>query len=252
MASEWEGWLPSQDLVVSDPQNPSSSQLALRLLRGLFFAMVTFVKKAYCPEPETATLYAFHIGMSFVGLITMSYVIGELASLFISYIGLQVGFRKNYIAVELYMARLRLSDRLKTRTYAFMTSLWSSHAGVNYEELLAEMPKAIRTSCVLQVSTKLLSWFIMKVIAPVCWDESQRMDEFTRALAERLRFECYPRDESVVTEGSIVRAMYFVIKGHLSMHSRSLLDRPVWQLLRRASFAGVHHQRLYCTDRTGL
>ncbi|KAE9240097.1 hypothetical protein PF004_g7660 [Phytophthora fragariae] len=233
---EWEGWLPSQELVISDPQNPSSSQLALRLLRGLFFAMVTFVKKAYCPEPETASLYAFHIGVSFVGLITMSYVIGELASLFISYIGLEVGFRKNYIAVELYLARLRLSDRLKARTYAFMTSLWSSHAGVNYEELLAEMPRAIRTSCVLQVSTKPLSWFVMKVIAPVCWEESHKMDEFTRSVAERLRFECYPRDESVVTEGSIVRAMYFVIKGHLSMQSRSLLDRSVG--LRNGSYFG--------------
>ncbi|EGZ26630.1 hypothetical protein PHYSODRAFT_464225, partial [Phytophthora sojae] len=61
----------------------------------------------------------------------------------------------------------------------------------------------IRTSCVLQVSTMHLSWFIMK---------------------------------SVVTEGSIVRAMYFVIKGHLSMHSRSLLDRPVG--LRSGSYFG--------------
>ncbi|GMF41792.1 unnamed protein product [Phytophthora fragariaefolia] len=233
---EWDGWLPSQKLVISDPLNPSSSQLALRLLRGLFFAMVTFVKKAYCPEPETATLYAFHIGMSFIGLIVLSYVIGELASLFISYIGLEVGFRKNYIAVELYLSRLRLSDRLKTRAYAFMTSLWSSHAGVNYEELLSEMPRAIRTSCVLQVSTKPLSWFVMKVFAPVCWEESQKMDAFTRSIAERLRFECYPRDESVVTEGSIVRAMYFVIKGHLSMQSRSLLDRPVG--LRSGSYFG--------------
>lgn len=30
-----------------------------------------------------------------------------------------------------------------------------------------------------------------------------------------------------MTEGSIVRAMYFVIKGHLNMHSRLVLDRPV-------------------------
>lgn len=34
----------------------------------------------------------------------MSFVIGELASLLISYIGLEVDFRKNHIAVELYLA----------------------------------------------------------------------------------------------------------------------------------------------------
>ncbi|KAE9351246.1 hypothetical protein PR003_g4965 [Phytophthora rubi] len=224
---EWEGWLPSQELVITDPKNASSEQLTLRLLRGLFFAMVAFVKKAYCPEPETAPIYAFHIGMSFVGLIVMSYVIGELASLFISYIGLEVNYRKNFIAVELYVTRLRLTERLKARTYVFMTSFWSSHAGVNYEDLLAEMPRDIRTACVLHVSKKPLTWFIMKVVTPICWEGGHSIDALTRSLAERLRFESYPRDEHVVTEGSIVRAMYFVMKGHLNMHSRLLLDHPV-------------------------
>lgn len=111
---QWEGWLSSQELVITNPRNPSNEQLTLRLLRGLFFAMVAFVKKAYCPQPETAPIYAFHIGMSFVGLIVMSNVIGELASLFISYIGLEVNYCKNFIAVELYVARLRGSRRVRT------------------------------------------------------------------------------------------------------------------------------------------
>ncbi|GMF41793.1 unnamed protein product [Phytophthora fragariaefolia] len=231
--AEWEGWLPSQELIITNPTNPSNEQLSLRLLRGLFFATVAFVKKAYNPEPETASIYAFHIGMSFVGLIAMSYVIGELASLFISYIGLEVNYRKNFIAIELYVARLRLSERLKARTYVFMTSFWSSHAGVNYEDLLAEMPRDIRTACVLHVSKNPLTWFIMKVVTPICYEGCQSIDGFTCSLAERLRFESYPRDEHVVTEGSIVRAMYFVIKGLLNMHSRLLLDRPVG---RRSGF----------------
>ncbi|EEY58844.1 uncharacterized protein PITG_11826 [Phytophthora infestans T30-4] len=75
-----------------------------------------------------------------------------------------------------------------------MTSLWSSHAGVNYDELLEEMPRPIRVACVLYASKEPLDWFVMK---------------------------------SVVTEGSIVRAMYFVTNGHLNMQSNSLLDRPV-------------------------
>ncbi|ETK84345.1 hypothetical protein L915_10681, partial [Phytophthora nicotianae] len=86
--TEWESWLPSQELEISDPENPSSSQLSKRYLRGLFFATTAFVKKARNMKPETAVLYTFQITMSFMGLITMSFVIGELASLFISYIGL--------------------------------------------------------------------------------------------------------------------------------------------------------------------
>jgi hypothetical protein len=235
-AEEWQSWLPAKELEISDPENPSSAQLVLRLLRGLFFAATTFVKKTYNPAPEVASLFAFHIAISFIGLLVMSFVIGELASLFISFIGLEVGFRKNYIAVELYLARLRVSDQLRTRTYAFMTSLWSSHAGVNYEELLADMPRDIRAACVLHVSKEPLDWFVMKVATPVCWEGEDSVEALTRSLAERLRFESYPRAENVVTEGSIVRAMYFVIKGHLKMQSGSLLNRPLG--LRDGSYFG--------------
>eukprot|EP00644_Phytophthora_capsici_P010354 jgi/Phyca11/123729/e_gw1.51.338.1 len=84
-----------------------------------------------------------------------------------------------------------------------MTSLWSSHAGVNYEELLEELPRPIRAACVQHASKEPLDWFVMK---------------------------------NVVTEGSIVRAMYFVTKGHLNMQSNSLLDGAVG--LRAGSYFG--------------
>ncbi|GMF34018.1 unnamed protein product [Phytophthora lilii] len=234
--TEWNSWLPTQELEISDPQDPSPSQLLRRFLRGLFFATTAFVKKARNLAPESAPLYAFQIGMSFTGLITMSFVIGELASLFISYIGLEVDFRKNHIAVELFLTRLRVSDRLKTRTYAFMTALWSSHAGVNYDELLEGLPRPIRTACVLHASKDPLNWFVMKVITPVCWGGSASVEAFTFSVAENLRFEGYPRNENVITEGSVVRAMYFVTKGYLNMESKSLLDRPVG--LRDGSYFG--------------
>ncbi|KAG7390395.1 hypothetical protein PHYPSEUDO_007918 [Phytophthora pseudosyringae] len=236
--AEWEGWLPSQELVITTPEDPSPSQLTLRFLRGLFFATTTFVKKARNLAPDTATLYAFHIAVSFVGLITMSFVLGELASLFISYIGLEVDFRKNHIAIEIYLARLHVSDKLKARAHAFMTSLWSSHAGVNYEEILGEMPRSIRTACVLHVSKEPVDWFLKKVISPMCWEGQDELDLFRLTLVEQLHFEGYPTDESIVVEGSIARAMYFVLRGHLQLHSSPLLvlTRPIG--LRRGDFFG--------------
>ncbi|KUF90419.1 hypothetical protein AM588_10002903 [Phytophthora nicotianae] len=108
-----------------------------------------------------------------------------------------------------------------------MTSLWSSHAGVSYDELLEEIPRPIRAACVLHASKEPLDWFVMKVFTPICWNGKSAIEAFTLSLAEQLRFEGYPRDENVVAEGSIVRAMYFVTKGHLNMQSNSLLDRPV-------------------------
>ncbi|ETO80855.1 hypothetical protein F444_04728 [Phytophthora nicotianae P1976] len=236
--TEWDAWLPSQELIITNPEDPSPSQLALRFLRGLFFATTTFVKKARNLAPDTATLYAFHIAVSFVGFITMSIVLGELASLFISYIGLEVDFRKNHIAIEIYLDRLRVSDRLKARAHAFMTSLWSSHAGVNYEEILGEMPRSIRTACVLHVSKEPVDWFIKKVVTPMCWEGSDELELVRHSLVEHLHFEGYPSDECIVVEGSIARAMYFVLRGHVQLHSRSLtaLKHPIG--LHRGDFFG--------------
>jgi CRP-like cAMP-binding protein len=143
---DWGGWLPSKELEILNPEDASPETFVLRFLRGIFFATNTFVKKARNIAPRAAPLYAFHTASAFTGFITMSFVLGELASLFISYIGLEVDFHKNHIAIEMYLARLHVSDRLKARAHAFMTSLWSSHAGVNYDEILGEMPRPIRSA----------------------------------------------------------------------------------------------------------
>ncbi|KAE9010718.1 hypothetical protein PF011_g9702 [Phytophthora fragariae] len=234
--SEWESWLPSKVLEISDPQNPSSAQLTLRFLRGFFFATTAFVKKARNIAPESASAYAFQITMSFVGLLTMAFVIAELASLFISRSSLEVGVRKNHIAVKLYLERARVSDNLKARTCAFMATLWASHAGLNYDELFADMPQEIRSACVLHASKIPLNWFVMKVITPICGDVNVNVEALTLSVAQQLHFEAYPRDEDVITEGRILHAMYFVTKGFLNMQSTSLLDRPVG--LRDGSYFG--------------
>jgi len=235
---DWGGWLPSKELEILNPEDASPETFVLRFLRGIFFATNTFVKKARNIAPRAAPLYAFHTASAFTGFITMSFVLGELASLFISYIGLEVDFHKNHIAIEMYLARLHVSDRLKARAHAFMTSLWSSHAGVNYEEILGEMPRPIRSACVLHISKEPVDWFIKKVISPMCWEGPDELDLFRHTLAEKLHFEGFPTDEAIVVEGSIARAMFFVLRGHLRLHSRSLLalTRPIG--LRRGDFFG--------------
>ncbi|GMF45704.1 unnamed protein product [Phytophthora fragariaefolia] len=234
--TEWESWLPSKTLEISDPQSPSSSQLTRRLLRGFFFAITVFIKKARNIAPDIASAYAFQIAISFIGLLTMSFVIGELTSLFISRSSLEIGFRKNHIAVTTYLERARVSDKINSRTRAYMSTLWASHAGVNYDKVLADMPREIRSKCILHASKIPLNWFIMKVITPIGGVANTDMEVFTVSLAEHLHFEAYSLNEEVITEGTIVRAMYFVTKGFLYMKSSSLLDQPIG--LRDGSYFG--------------
>lgn len=218
---EWDAWLPSKEVEITDPANPSAHRLVLRFFRGVFYAITAFVKKGHTFTPDTATHYVFSIICSFIGLLVMSFMIGEIASLFISYIGVEVDFRRNHIAVELYLARLNVSSALKGRAHAFMFSLWSSHSGVNYEAIFAEISPPIRTACALHIAQQPLEWFMRTVFRPLSWDGSNELEAITNSIAQELRFEEYPRDEYVVTEGSISKAMYFVIKGHLCLQSKT-------------------------------
>lgn len=219
---DWDAWMPSTAVEIADPDHPQSHELGLRLCRGLFYAVTAFVKKGHTFVPESSAHYIFSILCSFFGLLVMSFMIGEIASLFISYIGVEVDFRRSHIAVELYLARLNVSSTLKTRAHAFMFSLWSSHSGVNYETVFQEISPPIRTACALHIAQQPLDWFLRTVFRPLSVGTgASELERITHSIARELHFEGYPRDETILAEGSIARAMYFVVKGHLYLQSNT-------------------------------
>ncbi|KAJ0410997.1 hypothetical protein ATCC90586_007151 [Pythium insidiosum] len=59
---------------------PTSDIMALRLLRALFFGTTAFVKKGKTFNPILTSHYVFTIVASFVGLLVMAFMIGEIAS----------------------------------------------------------------------------------------------------------------------------------------------------------------------------
>lgn len=213
---EWDAWLPASSLELSENEDPSSNLIALRLLRGLFFATTAFVKKGRTFIPTSTTHYVFAIVCCFVGLLVMAFMIGEVAGLFISYIGNEVVYRKNHIVVELYMGRWKISGPLRARIQSFLTSLWSSHQGVDYQSLLEEVPASIRTESILSIAKLPLRAFVNDIFRPIYRAEHiGNIDSLKQAIAQKLRFEGYPRGENVLVEGSITKAMYFVVKGRL-------------------------------------
>lgn len=219
---EWDAWLPASCLELPENEDPSTKLITLRLLRGLFFATTTFVKKGRTFIPASTTQYVFAIISCFVGLLVMAFMIGEVAGLFISYIGNEVIYRKNHIAVELYMGRWKISGPLRSRIQSFLTSLWSSHHGVDYQSLLEEVPSSIRTESILNIANWPLRAFVDDIFRPIYRAEHVgNIDSLKQAIAQKLRFEGYPRGENVLVEGSITKAMYFVVKGRLFANSRT-------------------------------
>jgi CRP-like cAMP-binding protein len=175
--------------------------------------------------------------MCFVGMLVMSFMISEFAALFISYIWNEVDYRKNQIAVELYLDRIRVSRELKQRTQRFMSSLWSSHSGVNYEAILTDLPESIRSDAVIHIVHRPLRLFASSTFRLLACDSRPDLDALTHKLAQSLRFEGYPRDENVVSEGSISRGMFFVVRGHLVMSSLSNAQMPR-SIIRKGQYFG--------------
>lgn len=218
--TEWQAWLPEASLRVTTA-TASSDKLTLRLLRGLFFATTAFVKKCRTFIPDSTLHFVFSIVTSFAGLLIMAFMIGDMASLFISYIGNEVEYRKNHIAVERYLSRWKITGDLKIRTHAFLSSLWSSHRGVDYQSLLGEVPTSIRTESILNIASWPLLAFMDDVFRPICRSDTANIESLMQSIARHLRFEGYPRGENVLVEGNIAQSMYFVVRGQLYALSRS-------------------------------
>ncbi|TYZ58980.1 hypothetical protein PybrP1_002132 [[Pythium] brassicae (nom. inval.)] len=223
--AEWQAWLPAQELAAPDP---APALLLRRLFRGLMFGTTAFVKKARTFVPTRTLDYAFSILVSFAGQLVMALMIGELANVFILYTDNEIRFRKNHIAVEHYLARCRVSPALKLRANAFLSSWWSSYAGVDYQTVFADLPRSVRTDGVLCIAEKPLQLFMERVFRPLARGgghgdaaATALAESVMHAVAQRLRFEGYPRGESVVVEGSVCKAMYFVVRGYLFSKSRS-------------------------------
>jgi CRP-like cAMP-binding protein len=261
--TEWQSWLPS---TVLEAEDPSPELLMLRLFRGLAFAVTAFVKKNRTFVPTSQLNFAFTIAISFFGQLVMALMIAEMANVFLLYIDNEVQFRKNHLVVERSLTHWKVSPELKRRADNFLNSWWSSHAGVDYQSIFEDLPASVRTEGILSIAKQPLNLFVYRVFRPLLRDESQDSGEsegtkakgekpreegtvedgaipespgygikqhlgnLTYAVAKCLRFELYPRGEAIIVEGSVCKAMYFVVRGYLL--SKSLSNPDVYPACR--------------------
>ncbi|KAJ8537324.1 hypothetical protein ON010_g13273 [Phytophthora cinnamomi] len=221
----WDDWSPPRGVMEISWADPSLDLLMLRFLRGQFFAFTVFIKKGKVFEPSTYGEYTFTLFVDFVGLVTMAYMIGEMANLYVSYISNEVEFRKNHSAVDLYLERWHITGKLQARSHAFLSSLWSSHRGVNYQAIFDEIPQVIRTESIMHIAYLPLRVFINSVFRPFATTHphDRDVDAITRAIAQHLKYEGYPRDECVASgRERLQRNDDFVVKRPTSCPSQAL------------------------------
>ncbi|KAG6615663.1 Voltage-gated Ion Channel (VIC) Superfamily [Phytophthora cinnamomi] len=229
-STEWNSWFPSTELDTDE--NSPLSILYLRFLRGLFFAVTAFIKKGRTFMPE-GNGFMFADIVCFLGLMVMAFMVGELASLFISSIDNEVNYRKNHIAVEHTIARWKVSPALNARVHVFLSNLWSSHRGVAYQEVFSTLPPQIRRETVLYIVELPLQALIFKVFRPLAQGDGPSLTRLTQAIADQLRFDSYPSREYVLQEERMPEGVFFVVSGHLLATTKTRgPDQPVAQYTR--------------------
>ncbi|GAB9475423.1 hypothetical protein Gpo141_00012521, partial [Globisporangium polare] len=241
--NDWNNWSAPVAFLAEPSDDPSDKWLLLRFLRGFFFSTTALTKRGATFTPVNEVNYIFSTFVSFVGLLIMSFMIGETANLYTSYISNEVEFRKNHIAINLYLERWQVSGRLKLRAHAFLSSLWSAHRGVNYQALFDEIPQLIRTESIEHIASAPLHQFLTSVFRPITTSHphDRELEALLHAISQQLKYEGFPLDECVLVEGSVAKEMYFVVKGHLVSCSVSLYvlgqqNAEVW--LKSGDFFG--------------
>ncbi|KAH7463702.1 cGMP-gated cation channel alpha-1 [Phytophthora ramorum] len=229
-STEWNSWFPSIALKLED--DSPLSVLNLRLFRGLFFAVTAFIKKGRTFMPEDNG-FLFAIVVCFAGLMVMAFMIGELASLFISSIDNEVNYRKNHIAVEHTMARWKVSAALNARVHVFLSNLWSSHRGVIYQQVFSTLPAQIRLETVVHIVDLPLQALLFQVFRPLVQGDGPSLTRLTHAIADQLRFDSYPSGEHVLLEGRMPEGLFFVVSGQLVATTKAQgPEHPIAQYMR--------------------
>jgi CRP-like cAMP-binding protein len=225
-SSSWDSWAPPNDILFLSETTDSglpAKVLVRRFLRSLFFAMAVLFKRGKMFTPDDGYEFFFTIVAAFVGFFLLAFLVSEIANLYVSYISNEVDFRTMHVAVDHYLKRWQIGPRLQRRCHAFLSSLWSSHRGVNYRAIFDEMPPVLRTESVLHIADKPLSAFCNSIFRPFTTPHPQDrdMDVLMHTIAQQLTYQGYPRDESVVIEGSVSTEMYFVARGSLLSYVRN-------------------------------
>lgn len=217
--SSWNSWAPPSDImfVTDDVESPSTMLLVRRFLRSLFFAAAVLLKRGKIFTPDDALEYCFTIAACVAGFFLLAFLVSEVATLYVSYINNEVDFRTMHIAVDAYLDRWQIGSKLKSRCHAFLSSLWSSHRGVDYRGIFDELPPVLRTESIVHIAQKPLHAFCASFFRPFATmhPQDRDMESLVQTIAQHLRYQGYPRDENVVIEGSVTTEMYFVARGSL-------------------------------------
>ncbi len=181
-------------------------------IEALYWCVTTIATVGYgdiTPKGVEQTLYAMLVMVLGVGV--YGYVIGSLAGLLANLDAARSRFREKLEQIQAFMSYRHLPAPLRQRIVGYYRYLWESRLGFEEENLLAELPSALRTEVALFLNRPILRR------VPFLQGAGE---DLLRAIAVALKPIVFSPGDYVFHAGDAGHAMYFISGGDLEVVDR--------------------------------
>lgn len=215
-----EAWLPAGKL--------EHRGILAQYLRAQYFSFVVLTGFCGLVMPTSTGQALYSILAIMVGVMVVSLLIGEMASIAANMDTFAVEHDKRVQAVDEFCRQAKLPVALQQRVRRFLDHEWSVQRGADPNKALASLPPMLRLQLKMEI----------------CGDAIRRTPFFNRAAdatllaaVTALRFETYPEGETIFVAGSLGDRLFIISRGLVAIqipHPRATAGAL------GATFAGLH------------
>lgn len=198
-----QSWLHHQSLEFST--------IFSQYLHSIYWALTTMATVGYGDIiPRTNLEIIYVLFAEFIGVSTFAYIVGNIAMLVSNLDARAEAYRQKMDSVNNFLRFREIPAPLKDRVKSYYDYLWSRNKGIKEEEILSDLPSALRT----EVSLYLYRDVLAKV--PIF----QKADKiFLNALVKILKPVVFSPGDYIIVQGEIGKEMYFISSGQVEVCS---------------------------------
>ncbi|KAK3280613.1 hypothetical protein CYMTET_11554 [Cymbomonas tetramitiformis] len=211
---------PQGDSDSSDPWGPTDevvdSSFSTQYLSSLLWAVKAFAG-VITNEATTDSEKAVSIVVIIIGLIVLSYLIGEVCSCFVQSRIRELRYRQRMDTADDVLRQHECDDKLRARVHNYYSSMWQRRMTKDIKLIFSDLPPHVQH----EIHYTLKFDFIKKV--PFFRDLS---DQMLSLVAARLD-PCFAiKGDLIIKTGEVGMEMYFIIKGAVEVLSPGVGNVP--------------------------